>query len=77
MTKITVYSKPNCGACELTKNWLKENNIDFTAVDASENQEAMDEIILHGFLGFPVVTVGNFDNAWSGFNYQRLEELKR
>ena len=73
--KITVYSKPNCQACDLTKIWLDNNNLPYTAIDAYEDADAMAEIQSHGFMSFPVVTVGSFDNAWTGFEIDRLEEL--
>ena len=73
--KITVYSKPNCGACDITKQWLDNNNIPYTAIDAYEDADAMAELQSHGFMSFPVVTVGSFDNAWTGFEIDRLEEL--
>ena len=73
--KIIIYSKPNCGACDLTKTWLDDNNLEYTAIDAYEDADAMAELQSHGFMSFPVVTVGSFDNAWAGFEISRLEEL--
>ena len=73
--KVTVYSKPNCGACDITKGWLAQHDIEFEAVDAYEDADAMAELQSHGFMSFPVVTVGSFDNAWKGFEINRLEEL--
>ena len=73
--RITVYSKPSCQACDLTKTWLDSNNVPYTAVDAYEDADAMAELQSHGFMSFPVVTVGSFDNAWTGFEISRLEEL--
>lgn len=75
--KITVYSKPNCGACDLTKQWLDNNDIEYTAINAYEDEQAMDELKQSGFMGFPVVAIDTLDNAWTGFNMQRLEELKQ
>ena len=73
--KITVYSKHNCQACDLTKAWLDSNNVPYTAIDAYEDADAMAELQAHGFMSFPVVAVGSFDNAWTGFEIDRLEEL--
>ena len=64
---LTVYSKPNCIQCERTKRWLDQN----------KNPEALEEIKSLGFKGMPVVTLDkNFDNAWVGYNLDRLLELK-
>lgn len=74
---ITVYSKPNCIQCEMTKIWLDQNKIQFELVDVSEHPEKLEEIKLNGFQQLPVVTLDKyFENAWSGFNVDRLEELK-
>lgn len=74
---LTVYSKPNCIQCEMTKMWLDQNKIQFESVDVSEHPEKLEEIKLNGFQQLPVVTLDKyFENAWSGFNVDRLEELK-
>ena len=73
--KLTVYSKPNCGGCDFTKNWLDENNVPYKAIDAYEDADVMAELQSHGFMSFPVVTGGSVDNAWTGFEINRLEEL--
>ena len=42
--KVTVYSKSNCQACDLTKQWLDGNNVPYTAIDAYEDADAMAEL---------------------------------
>lgn len=74
---LTVYSKPNCIQCEMTKMQLNRNKIQFESVDVSEHPEKLEEIKLNGFQQLPVVALDEyFENAWSGFNVDRLEELK-
>ena len=74
---LTVYSKPNCIQCEMTKIWLEQNKIPYDTVDVSEHPEKLEEIKLNGFQQLLVVALDeHFDNAWSGFNVDRLEELK-
>ena len=73
--KVTVYGKPNCGACDITKQWLNSHNVPYTAIDAYEDEQAMRELQSHGCMSFPVVTVGSLDNAWAGFEINRLDEL--
>lgn len=43
---ITVYSKPNCMQCKMTKMWLTQNNIPFEAVDIEANPGAL-ELLKH------------------------------
>ena len=73
--KITVYSKPNCGACDYTKMWLDNHGIEYVAIDAYEDLEAMELIQEKGFMGFPVVSVDNFTKAWAGLDMDGLEGL--
>lgn len=74
---LTVYYKPNCIQCEMTKMWLNQNKIQFESVDVSEHPEKLEEIKLNGFQQLPVVTLDkNFNNAWAGYNLDRLLELK-
>lgn len=74
---LTVYSKPNCIQCERTKMYLDQNKVEYENVDVIENPEALEEIKSLGFKSMPVVTLDkNFDNAWVGYNLDRLEELK-
>lgn len=73
---ITVYSKPKCVQCEMTKEFLKSNNVKFKEVNVFEDEEALELIKLHGFQRLPVVTRNNsFDFAFSGFQIDLLEEL--
>lgn len=73
---VTVYSKHNCMRCEMTKEFLKANNVKFKEVNVEENEEALELIKLHGFQRLPVVTRNNsFDFAFSGFQIDLLDEL--
>ena len=73
---ITVYSKPNCELCEMTKEFLKAHYVEFEEINVEENEEALELIKMHGFQGLPVVTRSeNFDFAFSRFQIDKLEEL--
>ena len=73
---VTVYSKPKCVQCEMTKEFLKANNVKFEEVNVFEDEEALELIQLHGFQRLPVVTINNsFDFAFSGFQIDLLDEL--
>lgn len=73
---ITVYSKPNCELCEMTKEFLKVHYVEFEEINVEENEEALELIQQHGFKRLPVVTRNNsFDFAFSGFQIDLLDEL--
>lgn len=73
---ITVYSKPNCMQCEMTKRYMQRENIKFSAVDVEKDEIAAKTLLLHDYMSLPVVTVNGFDNSWCGFRPDRIEELK-
>lgn len=73
---IKVYSKPKCVKCEMTKEFLKANHVEFEEINVEEDEEALDLIKKHGFQRLPVVTRnGSFDFAFSGFQIDLLDEL--
>lgn len=76
---ITVYSKPNCMQCEMTKIWLTQNKIPFEAVDIEANPGALELLEHYGYSSLPVVSIDDelSDNSksWSGFQIDKLEAL--
>lgn len=39
---IKVYSKHNCMQCEMTKEFLKQHNVEFEEINIEENEEALE-----------------------------------
>ena len=76
---LTVYSKPNCIQCEMTKMWLTQNKIPFETVDTESNPEALELLKHYGFTSLPVVVIDDeFEDpnkTWMGFQVDRLERL--
>lgn len=76
---LTVYSKPRCMQCEMTKMWLSQNKIEFENVDIEANPGAFELLKHYGYGSLPVVVIDDeFDNpdkAWSGFQIDKLESL--
>lgn len=76
---ITVYSRPNCVQCKMTKMWLNQNKIEFENVDIEANPGAFELLKHYGYGSLPVVVIDDeFDNpdkAWSGFQIDKLESL--
>ena len=46
---LTVYSKPKCMQCEMTKMWLKQNKIEFENVDIEVNPGAFELLKHYGY----------------------------
>lgn len=74
MKQVTVYSKPNCMQCTMTKKYLDDNQIPYTLIDVYENEEALSHIKSLGFQSLPVVEIEG-EEPFFGFRPNRLEGL--
>lgn len=55
---VTIYSTPTCGFCHQAKAFFKEQNIDFTDVDVSQDYNAaMHMVQISGQMGVPVIDI--------------------
>ncbi|MEE9525950.1 MAG: glutaredoxin domain-containing protein [Candidatus Woesearchaeota archaeon] len=55
---VKIYSTPTCPWCKKTKEFFKENNVEFEDIDVASNQEAQKEMIdKSGQMGVPVIDV--------------------
>ena len=73
---ITVYTKPDCSQCDMTKFWLEMKGFDYTAVDVTQDPAALAAVQELGYLQAPVVVIATAggDVHWSGFQPERLVE---
>jgi len=71
--EVTVYTLPSCVQCESTKKYLTRNDISYSEVDLSLDDEAMNMVKSLGYQSAPVVVAG--ESHWSGFRPDRLGEL--
>ena len=44
MKKVIVYSTPTCSYCMLAKDYFKDNKVEYTEIDVSQNQDAAKKI---------------------------------
>lgn len=69
--QVVIYSTPTCHFCQMTKEFLKENNIEYTDYNVAEDMEKRQEMIeKSGQMGVPVVYVG--DDMMVGFDKGKL-----
>jgi glutaredoxin-like YruB-family protein len=72
--RVTVYSTPSCSWCNTLKAWLRKNNIAFTDVDVSRDQNAAESLVRRsGQQGVPQTDING--QIVVGFNQPRLKEL--
>lgn len=58
MPKVTVYTTPTCVWCGKAKEFLKENNIQYSEVNVAADQQAAEFMIeKSGQMGVPVIQV--------------------
>jgi glutaredoxin-like protein NrdH len=70
---ITVYTKPACVQCEATKRMMDKLNIKYDTIDITLDKDALDMVLSKGFKSAPVVITE--DDAWSGFNPDKISRL--
>jgi len=70
----TVYTKPNCVQCDMTKRYMDKNGIDYDTVDITQNEAALEMILQMGFSSAPVVISDS--GAWAGFQPDKINLLK-
>lgn len=75
--EITVYTKRNCPACEVTKKAMDRAGLGYEVIDVSDSagwQQALREC---GFRQMPVVEVaeGEDQRFWEGFRPDLIKQL--
>ncbi len=71
---VTIYSTPTCHHCHAAKDFMTENNINYTEVDVSVDAEQRQQMIeLTGQMGVPVIRID--DDIVVGFDDAKVKEL--
>lgn len=72
--KVTIYSTPTCHFCHAAKDFMTENNVEFTEVDVSVDTEQRQQMIeMTGQMGVPVIRID--DDVVIGFDEAKVKEL--
>ncbi len=69
----TVYTKPACVQCDMTKRLLDKNGIAYNTVDITEDTAAFEKLLEMGFKAAPVVITDN--DSWAGFNPEKINAI--
>ncbi|MFB6159207.1 MAG: glutaredoxin family protein [Candidatus Nanohalobium sp.] len=73
MTEIEVFTTPTCPYCAKVKQWLEENNYEYTEINVAEDQEEARRMIMRtGQRGVPQTFVG--DQEIIGFQPGKIKE---
>ena len=72
--RVTVYSTPTCSWCNTLKAYFKQQNITFTDIDVSRNQQAAQEMVRRsGQQGVPQTDING--TMVVGFDKVRINNL--
>lgn len=73
LIQMTVYSKPACPQCDMTKRTLDAAGLPYTTIDLASDADALAMMTEKGFRQAPIVRAG--DQWWSGFRPDLIKEL--
>jgi glutaredoxin-like YruB-family protein len=72
--RVTVYSTPTCSWCNRLKSWLRSNQIAFSDIDISRDENAEQELVRRsGQQGVPQTDING--QIVVGFDQNKLKEL--
>lgn len=69
---VTVYTKPACVQCDMTKKWLETRGIPFETEDLLEPDNLAAAKSL-GYMSAPVILAG--EHHFAGFNINELNNI--
>jgi len=71
--RIIVFSTPHCPWCTKVKQYLKQNNFRFRAIDISKDDRAAKDLVRRtGQMGVPVTLINN--RPIVGFNKKEIDK---
>ena len=72
---ITIYSKPNCMACNFSKKYLEDKGVEFKEINVFEDKEALAMLRDKGIAEMPAVDInGEFH---TGFQPNILAKVEK
>ncbi|AGK52895.1 glutaredoxin family protein [Bacillus sp. 1NLA3E] len=74
MSKIILYSQPDCPPCEVTKKFLKEYGFLYTEKNIKVDKQARNELI-NKYESYSTPTVVIEDHVIRGFDLKELKDL--
>lgn len=78
MTKVTIYTTPACAYCKATKEFFKENKINYQEVDVSVDRQAAQMIVeKSGQMSVPITIIekNGKEEIVVGFDRPKFSEI--
>lgn len=70
---ITIYSKPSCKQCELSKDLMDKCGVTYKTVDVSKDDDALAYVKGLGYMGAPVIVTDT--EHWYGFRPDKIKQI--
>ena len=70
---VTIYTKPDCPACDATKRYMDKFGIAYAIENFADSAEAKRLAAYHSFRSAPLVVAGS--DCWAGFRLDKIMEL--
>jgi glutaredoxin-like protein NrdH len=72
---ITVYTKPACVQCDMTKKFLDNAGLEYSVEDITSEANAaqLAYFLVEGYMAAPIVVTDK--KTWSGYQLENLKEL--
>ena len=71
---VKIYTTNFCPYCEMAKEFLKENNVEFEEINVENDHKAAQEMVeKSGQMGVPVIDING--EIIVGFNRKRIKEV--
>lgn len=72
--QVTIYTTPSCVYCKMSKAFFKDNDVEYTEKDVTQDDSAREEMLQKSQqMGVPVIDVNG--SIIVGFNEPKLKEL--
>jgi len=72
--RVVVFTTPSCSWCRVVKDYLKQHQIEFKAIDISRDEKAASDMVRRtGQQGVPVTLINN--RPVIGFDKAQLNRL--
>jgi len=69
--KVIIYSTPTCHFCQMAKEFLNDNNVEYIDYNVAEDLEKRQEMLdKSGQMGVPVIFIG--EEMFVGFDKDRI-----
>lgn len=72
--EVTVYTKDNCGQCDMTKKVLDAAGLDYNIVENADEEPLRTQLYDEGYRSFPVVKPEG-EEGWAGFRPDLIKSL--